>query len=258
MGHHSTAVGRLVSLLFPTNPVIRTYPDAGRPIASAQYVRQMAQIHNTTLAPSKLELLTDWLPAQPWFGGGDPSLSRVGGFRLDDPAGEVGLEFMMVADGADGSGASVYLTPMTYRGSELPGGEHALIGTTEHGVLGRRWVYDGLHDPVLVAQLLALLQGRAQAQAQTVSDTADDTVVVHPWTGPDVASAGFSVPPSEGGFTPIVVETVADSGEPGPVARIRVSRVLRDVPLADGAGTVVAGWTGLDGVAHRGLIAAAD
>ena len=27
----------------------------------------MAIIHQTTLTPAKLELLTDWLPAQPWY-----------------------------------------------------------------------------------------------------------------------------------------------------------------------------------------------
>jgi hypothetical protein len=51
------------------------------------------------------------------------------------------------------------------RGAPLDGADQALIGTSEHGVLGRRWVYDGTHDPVLVAQLLALLQGHAEPQA---------------------------------------------------------------------------------------------
>jgi Maltokinase N-terminal cap domain len=47
----------------------------------------MAIIHDTTLSPGKLELLADWLPAQPWYGGGgrEPALSKAGGFRLDDP-----------------------------------------------------------------------------------------------------------------------------------------------------------------------------
>ena len=43
-------------------------------------------------------------------------------------------------------------------------------------MLGRRWIYDGVRDPVLVAQLVALIQGGAQAQAQSVSNTADPTV----------------------------------------------------------------------------------
>ena len=144
----------------------------------------MAIIHKTTVTPSKLELLTAWLPAQPWYLGpeGEPDLTRAGGFRLDDPAGEVGIEFMVVTDGS-GDQVAAYLVPLTYRAGALDGGEGALIGTTEHGVLGRRWVYDGIRDPVLVAELAALARGEAEPQAQSVSNTPDPTVIVTPVTG---------------------------------------------------------------------------
>ena len=60
----------------------------------------MAVIHRTTMTPTKLELLTEWLPKQNWYlsAGGTPSLAKAGGFRLDDPDGEVGIEFMVVVD----------------------------------------------------------------------------------------------------------------------------------------------------------------
>ncbi|BBA98023.1 hypothetical protein RVR_4048 [Actinacidiphila reveromycinica] len=139
----------------------------------------MAFIHNTTLVPSKVELVAPWLAAQPWYAGTGraPVLDKSGGFRLDDPAGEVGIEFMVVTDTSGEGEGRAYLVPLTYRGAALDGADHALIGTTEHGVLGHRWVYDGTHDPVLQAQLLALVQDRAEPQAQSVSDTADFTVV---------------------------------------------------------------------------------
>ncbi|MFJ5548478.1 1,4-alpha-glucan branching protein [Streptomyces sp. NPDC093225] len=140
----------------------------------------MAVIHHTTMSPTKTELLAAWLPVQPWYAGDpalEPLLTRVGGFRLDDPEGEVGMEFMAVAD-ASGPEPVVYHVPMTYRGAPLDGAEAALIGTSEHGVLGTRWIYDGAQDPVLTGQLRALFEGRAVAQAQSLSDTPDPTVVV--------------------------------------------------------------------------------
>ncbi|MEU6259992.1 1,4-alpha-glucan branching protein [Streptomyces sp. NPDC047043] len=137
----------------------------------------MALIHHTTLKPTKVELLTTWLPTRPWYQGGPatPELTKAGGFRLDDPEGEVGIEFMVATD-ASGPAPAAYLVPLTYRGAPLDGAEHALIGTMEHGVLGKRWAYDGCHDPVLLAELLVLLQGRTQAMAQSITDTPDDEV----------------------------------------------------------------------------------
>ncbi|CAM5708775.1 hypothetical protein SFUMM280S_01006 [Streptomyces fumanus] len=54
----------------------------------------MAVIHRTYVKPTKLELLTSWLPSRPWYrgGAGEPELTKAGGFRLDDPEGEVGIE----------------------------------------------------------------------------------------------------------------------------------------------------------------------
>ena len=137
----------------------------------------MAVIHRTVLTPSKLELLTSWLPSRPWYrGGGEPQLAKAGGFRLDDPRGDVGIEFMVVTD-ASGPHPIAYLLPLTYRGAPLEGAEHALVGTMEHGVLGRRWAYDGCHDPVSVVQLLALIEGRVRAQDQNISDAPDREVI---------------------------------------------------------------------------------
>jgi hypothetical protein len=92
----------------------------------------LAIIHRTTLVPGKLELLAGWLPAQPWYTGTgrEPELAKAGGFRLDDPGGAVGIEFMVVTDGA-----VAYQVPVTYRGAALAGAEASLIGTSARGVL---------------------------------------------------------------------------------------------------------------------------
>lgn len=187
----------------------------------------MAEIHKTTMSPTKLELVSDWLPRQPWYlgGGTKPVLEKAGGFRLDDPEGEVGIEFMVLTDVSGAEPVSYHL-PLTYRGAPLEGaGEEALVGTSEHGVLGKRWVYDGVHDPVLVAQVLELLQGRAEPQAQSVSDTPDPTV-------------GWHLDGDVGGRVPEVVRVLRD-GEAGGDAE------------AGAAGRVTAEWD-LPGGGRRG------
>lgn len=187
----------------------------------------MSIIHKTTLTPTKLELLTAWLPAQPWYvdRGRGPELARAGGFRLDDPEGEVGLEFMVVTDGT-GAELTAYLVPMTYRASPLPGAEAALIGTSEHGVLGSRWVYDGPRDPVLVAQLAALVQGEAVPQAQSISDTPDPSVTVTPVAAGSVTAVESEVTANDRSGTSLRVATANRGGVRGGQLIIRLSRVL--------------------------------
>ena len=190
----------------------------------------MATIHHTTVKPGKVELLAGWLPTRPWYRGGpgSPVLQKSGGFRLDDPEGEVGIEFMVATDVSTAE-PSAYLVPLTYRGAPLEGAEHALVGTMEHGVLGRRWAYDGCHDPVLVAELLSLIAGRAQAMAQNVSDTPDHEVV-----------RSYSGEPfGLDGFTPRPADDRDGTRLPAPHGMsLHVHRLLRPVPVLEaGPGT---------------------
>lgn len=146
-------VQRLGALLGSPRPVRRAGV-SGRP-----YSCGMALIHKATLSPTKLELVTAWLPSRPWFTG-EPELRQVGAYRFDDPSGEVGIETLLLQTG-DGS---VRQVPLTYRGAPLDGCEEFLIGTTEHSVLGTRWVYDGCGDPVwATATANAVLTGGTQA-----------------------------------------------------------------------------------------------
>lgn len=113
----------------------------------------MALMYQTTMSPSKLELIAAWLPSQPWFAGDASALTNLGGYRFDDPAGEVGLEGILVTAGDE----TVYHVPLTYRGAPLAGGENFLLGTTEHGVLGTRWVSDAAFDPVYRAVMARVI-----------------------------------------------------------------------------------------------------
>ncbi|MGI5374618.1 maltokinase N-terminal cap-like domain-containing protein [Streptomyces sp. CA-251387] len=214
----------------------------------------MAIIHRTTLKPTKLELLTSWLPTRPWYRGGtgEPELVKAGGFRLDDPEGEVGIEFMVVTD-ASGAAPTAYLVPLTYRGAPLDDAEHALVGTMEHGVLGQRWVYDGCHDPVLVAQLAALIEGRAQAQAQSLSDT-PDREVGRSYTGEGAIPSDFTAPVTDD-------QEGTELRAPGG-ATLRLHRVLRPapdgspVPPPGATGHVTGAWDMPDGTRAQALFAA--
>lgn len=212
----------------------------------------MAVIHHTTLTPGKLDLLAAWLPGQPWYrtGGGAPELTRAGGFRLDDPAGRVGLEFMVVTDAATGA---AYHVPATYRDHELPGAEGGLIGTAEHGVLGHRWVYDGAHDPVLAGQLVALILGRAEPQAQSITGTADPTVTTgSPAAAGPLATSGPVTVVSTGEGTEVQLPVAA-----GGSILVRINRVLEP---GDGPGAgpgVSATWQQTGGEQARGVFATA-
>lgn len=111
-----------------------------------------AEIHDATLTPSKLELLAGWLPAQSWFTGSADDLEQVAAYRFVDPDGEVGIETILVR-----SAGVTYQVPLTYRGEPLVDDEDSLIGTTEHSVLGTRFVYDAVGDPVYLVELLRVI-----------------------------------------------------------------------------------------------------
>ncbi|NEB04990.1 1,4-alpha-glucan branching protein [Streptomyces sp. SID13726] len=204
----------------------------------------MAIIHRTTLKPTKLELLTAWLPTRPWYvGAGTPELTKAGGFRLDDPEGEVGIEFMVAVD-SSGPEPVAYLVPLTYRAAPLPGAEHALVGTMEHGVLGPRWAYDGTHDPVLRTELLALIEGRVRAQAQSVSDALDDDVV-RSYAGPGLPTGPAQVTEDQDG---------TGLSLPGGTV-LTVHRVLSPAVPEAAAGHVAGAWDAPDGTRARGVFA---
>jgi hypothetical protein len=192
---------------------------------------QMAVVHQTTLTPGKLAPLSSWLPSKGWYNatGASPVLARAGGFRLDDPAGTVGIELMIVTDQSGQQPASYHI-PLTYRGAPLAGAEHALVGETEHGVLGPRWVYDGTRDPVLMTQLVALLRGGVVAQAQSLSDTPDPTVACY-LDGYELSASDLHV-----------------------IRRLQPRRPDLAAGTDGNRGYVEAGWQLPDGAAVRGLL----
>ena len=105
-----------------------------------------------TLTPSKVDLLRGWLAAQPWFEGDPADVERIATFRFVDPEGEVGIETLLLR-----SAGVTYQVPVTYRSEELPEAQAGFVGNLEHSVLGTRWVYDAVADPVYVSELLRVI-----------------------------------------------------------------------------------------------------
>ncbi|WP_143965555.1 maltokinase N-terminal cap-like domain-containing protein [Gordonia zhaorongruii] len=128
----------------------------------------MAVIYDATLSPTKPDVVRTYLDGTSWGGSGD--LDMLAAYRLDDPAGTVGIEAHLVARG----GRTLHV-PLTYRGEPLDGADEHLIATMDHSVLGKRWVYAAAGDPVAVAAFTAVLRGE-QPQADQELHLADGRV----------------------------------------------------------------------------------
>ena len=185
----------------------------------------MGIVHRATLSPSKLEIVEPWLPSRPWAAGRTIT-EKVAEYRLDDPEGQVGVETILwrLDDGA------LVQTPLTYRAEPLAGAEEHLISTTQHSVLGERWVYDGCGDPVWASTLAtAILTEGSQSQMFFEEDGGRVEI---PARMEVRGSGGYgTVPDIE------AVQSVADEGSTTIVradgVEIALARVL-GTPLDDG------------------------
>jgi trehalose synthase-fused probable maltokinase len=201
----------------------------------------MAEIHqDATLSPTKLELLPPWMARQRWYAakGRIPVLRKLWSWRLDDPAGQVGIETILVVD-EGGREPVVYQVPLTYRAAPLEGAQAALVGTMEHSVLGRRWVYDGPHDPVYAAQLRALVLEQATPQSGSASDTPEPSVIGarHPSWTTETQLHGSKVLSGEQSNTSIVFECDAADGSPQPL----ICKIFRTLQTGENPDVTVQG-----------------
>ncbi len=184
----------------------------------------MALIHRATLTPSKLDLLRAWLPTRPWFPSG-AVVETLGAYRFDDPAGEVGVETFLLR-----AGDAVLQVPLTYRSAPPDVDDERRLGTTEHSVLGTRWVTDGCADPVWAHALLeAVLTGGEQA-----AEEVDVDGVLQP-REPSATVRGSGAP---GAAVPSVTDLrVDDSADTTTVDTGAATIVLARVVGTDLAGT---------------------
>lgn len=119
----------------------------------------MGVFHRATITPTKAEVITDWIPSQPWGPPTDAPVEVIGAYRFDDPDNRVGMETHLVE--ADGK---LFQVPLTYRDEPVAGAEDALITEMHHSALGTRWVYDGLRDDRYLLMLAAVtMTGQGEA-----------------------------------------------------------------------------------------------
>jgi hypothetical protein len=198
----------------------------------------MGLVHYTaTLEPSKQELLEAWLPSRSWALAAPiekvAPIKKVAEYRFDDPAGEVGVETIVWRTG-DGALLQV---PFSYRAAPLDGADAHLVGTTEHSVLGKRWVYDGCADPVWAETLTtAILTGGTQAQ-MVIERDGELVDVPARMQVRGSAAVGAEVP---------AVWSISSVYDDGPVTTVTVGPVT--IALARVVGTPVSGYATLTGV----------
>lgn len=104
----------------------------------------MSDIYDAELKPSKNQVLATVLEAD------EADIEKLASYRFDDPAGQIGMEVHIVRT-PDGT---VLQVPLVYRPEPLEDAEEdELITTMEHSVLGTRYVYLGMSDPVFAEAL---------------------------------------------------------------------------------------------------------
>ncbi|MEO9322515.1 hypothetical protein ABFT23_03440 [Nocardioides sp. C4-1] len=199
----------------------------------------MAVLHRASISPTKAELLQAWVPHRSWYAGSGP-LTTLGAYRLDDPDGEVGTETFLLRAG-DGP---VLQAPLTYRAAPLEGAERDLVCEMTHSVLGPRWVYDGLADPVYRSALVStVLGGGRQADLQVDVDgvlTPRETTTFVQGSG----SPGVVLPSSEVIDALERHEVVGCTVLAGPGLEVTLCRVVTTEPGFDVAGqhTLTGRW----------------
>ena len=167
------------------------------------YREHMALLHEATISPRKDELVGPWLRTRAWWDG-ETERSPVGSFRLDDPAGRVGMECFLFGSA---SGSTLFV-PVTYRDAPVPGSEADLLGTMEHSVLGTRYVYDACADPVFVATVLEMMRSGGR-QADLLLRRADGTEVARE-PNATATSEGVSTVPQHDPSLPVPAMDASD------------------------------------------------
>lgn len=209
-----------------------------------RYREAMASIHTAELTPSKPEVLRGLLATQPWGSPGEMEI--LGAYRFDDPAGQVGVECHLLA-----VRGRVLHVPLTYRGAPLRGAEKRLVSRMHHSVLGERYVYDGIYDPVARDCFARALRGEQEqarldivdAQGRTVDQREQSVIISREGSGESHSSgAALGELPAAGSGEPTILRRIEPLDEQEDASRPGAPRA--------GAARLIATWS-----TGRGVVA---
>jgi maltokinase len=194
------------------------------------------------LTPSVMAALGKWVARQRWYAGKGriPALTRIGGLRLQDPAGKVDISVHLLLD-SSGQTPTTYQVPLTARTERLAGGEHALVATAQLGgpdMAETLFFYDAPHDPAFARALLALMLQEATVEcdgdsleaAQPISGRRSAGLALgHRFTTTDPGELLASrVLVGEQSNTSIILDMVDAAGAPMKPLICKLFRVLQD------------------------------
>jgi maltokinase len=108
------------------------------------------------------DYLESWMTRQRWYAGKSrsPELKVIGGFGLAEPTGSAVIRVYLVLDSAEYP--LLYQVPLTERSEPLAGAENALVASFDVET-GRRYIYDGPHDPAFAEALLRMILDDGEA-----------------------------------------------------------------------------------------------
>ncbi len=145
-------------------------------------------------ASELLRLLAGWLPGQRWYAAGPHAPALVAAAQPQPAAAGAARVWVLVVRDTAPQPPVTYQVPLVDRPAARAGADHALVGVLEDPDLGRRWVYDGPHDPAYVTGLVGCVAVPTQPQAsvrcassRVLVGEQSNTSVICEVTGPDGA-----------------------------------------------------------------------
>ncbi|CAN5170011.1 trehalose biosynthesis protein [soil metagenome] len=191
------------------------------------------------------DYLESWMTKQRWYAGKSraPQLQVIGGFGLAAPNGAAVIRVYLVLD--DAEHPLLYQVPLTERSEPLDGAENALVASFDVEN-GRRYIYDGPHDPAFAEALLRMIldDGEAHETDGPAAANSGGPLVARGHHTPDSAPVQFvssRVLGGEQSNSSIIFQVASPDGTPSTPIICKLFRAIHhgenpDVTLTEALG----------------------